>query len=537
MSHQRLARAVCLSAAAALALGACGSQSNDHAHRPAKAGPIVVNGVVDLPALQQLVDLQQARSPKEQEAELARLDNKLERELWVTSGLEAALGGKVATDVAFVAHGQALTDRGRAIGDRPIVISAAAYATGSSGPNIGEGLFGGTLVVTLGADGVVSASNDFKDGESDTAHLSKELTVSGSREHVDLAMDATQESTGVTTRLVAKVGVSPCPDTSGHFEASATVNVSATKTGGRTGQTGTLDLKITGQVDDDAKLQSSDADYRMQWADFANSKGSYVDISGSMGDTKLRRATLNRSGGAPNSSLQSDAAQVGALFTLLIKSQVVEAAQKGWQSGRCVILQPTTAPGPTNMKPSSSSTITASPRSRIDGGPVGGSVAATLTAGGASVKPDGTKVKADATFTYVAPDAPDKTGTVSFEARSRRGVAKASILFDTKQGAYVASGGTQVKVTGTVTDLNAPFTLQGKGTGFTVVYSYTPTSSSGGGYTYAGSGGGVTMKGSGTYRITGSDPTLTLKQTGQGCVNVGGCATTTNVITLTRASN
>jgi hypothetical protein len=120
---------------------------------------------------------------------------------------------------------------------------------------------------------------------------------------------------------------------------------------------------------------------------------------------------------------------------------------------------------------------------------------------------------------------------VSLEARSRRGVAKASIDFDTKQGAYVASGGTQVKVSGTVPDLTAPFTLQGMGTGFTVVYSYTPTSATGGTYTYAGSGSGVTMNGSGTYQITGSDPVLTLTQTGQGCVNVGGCRTTTNVIT------
>lgn len=161
-------------------------------------------------------------------------------------------------------------------------------------------------------------------------------------------------------------------------------------------------------------------------------------------------------------------------------------------------------------------------------------VVETVTAGGAAVKPEGSKVNADATFTYTAPDAPDKTGTVSLEARSRRGVAKANIDFDTKRGAYVASGGTQVKASGTVTDLTAPFALHGKGRGFTVVYSYTPASSTGGTYTYAGSGGGVSMRGSGTYRITGSDPILTLTQTGKGCVNVGGCSTTTNVITLTR---
>ncbi len=535
MSHLGLTRSLSLAAVAALLLSACGSQSNGP--DSSKHGPVVVDGVVNLSALQQLADTERARSQEQQELELARLDNVLERELWKESGLEAELGGASAADAAFAAHGKALTGKARAIGDKPIVIVPAAYVADPAGPTIGEGLFGGILLVILGADGAVSATNDFKDGERASADLSKEVKISGSLEHADLSMDATHESDGVTTKLAVKIGISPCPDASGRFEASAKVDISATKTGGRTGQRGTLDVTITGQVNDDAKLESSDAEYRMQWADFANSKGSFVDVSGAMGDTTLRSLTFNRSGGKPNSSLYEAAATLGALYGMMVKGKVVDAAEKGWQSGRCVTLKPTASPGPKGMKPGATSTINAAPRSRIDGGPVGGSVKATLTAGGAAVKPDGSKVNADATFTYTAPDAPDKSGTVSLEARSRRGVAKASIDFDTKQGAYVASGGTQVKVSGTVTDLTAPFALHGQGRGFKVVYSYTPTSSTGGTYTYAGSGGGVSMKGSGTYRITGSDPVLTLTQTGQGCVNVGGgCSTTTNVITLTRTN-
>jgi hypothetical protein len=534
LSHLGLARSLSLVAIAALVLSACDSPSND---RPAEQGPVVVNGAVDLSALQQLVDTERARTPEQQEAELARLDNAVERQLWTESGLEKALGGTAAADAAFAAHGKALTSKARAVGDKPIVIVPAVYTAVPSGPSIGEGLFGGTLIAILGADGVVSASNDLKVGEKGVRESdNKEMTMSGSLEHVDLTAQMTHESDGVTTKLVVKVGVSPCPDASGHFEASATVDISATKTGGSTGQRGTLDIKITGQVNDDAKLESSDAEYRMQWADFANSKGSFVDVSGALGDTKARNMSLDRTGGKQNNDLLTSAAILSTLYTVMIKSKVVDAAEKGWQSGRCVSLQPTAAPGPKGMKPSATSTINAAPRSRIDGGPVGGTVKASLTAGGASVKPDGSKVKADATFTYTAPDAPDKTGTVSLEARSKRGVAKASIDFDTKRGAYVASGGTQVKVTGTVPDLAAPFTLQGKGTGFTVVYSYSPTNSTGGTYSYTGSGGGATMKGSGTYRITGDDPVLTLKQTGQGCVNVGRCSTTTNVITLTRTA-
>ena len=126
------------------------------------------------------------------------------------------------------------------------------------------------------------------------------------------------------------------------------------------------------------------------------------------------------------------------------------------------------------MEPGSTSTITAPPRSRIDGTPTGGTVTATLTAGAASVDPTGTKVPADATFTYTAPDETNKTGTVSLEARSKRGVAKASIDFDTA-GGYTASGGTEVTFSGTVADLAAPFTLTGAGQGFDVVFSFSPT--------------------------------------------------------------
>ncbi|MET8151776.1 hypothetical protein ACIBSW_08585 [Actinoplanes sp. NPDC049668] len=532
MSHLGLTRSISLLAAAALVLSACGSPSAD---RPAAQRPVVVDGTVDLPALQQLVDSARSRSAEQQETELARLNNVLERQLWTESGLEAALGGAAAADAAFAAHGRAITGRARAIGDRPIVMVPAVYAAEPSGPTLGEGLFGGMLLVSLGADGVVSSSNDLKDGERVSPDRSnKEISASGSRDHVDLDMNLTHESDGVTTKLVVKVGVSPCPDASGHFEAKAEIDVSATTTGGRTGQRGTLDVTITGEVDDDAKLASTDAEYRMQYADFANSKGGFVDVSGALSGPKAGSATLNRSGGTPNAAMQETAVAGGMLYTMLIASTVSRAAEKGWQSGRCVLLKPTASPGPQGMKPGATSTINAAPRSRIDGGPVGGSVTANLTAGGAAVKPAGSKVKADATFAYTAPDAPDKSGTVSLEARSRRGVAKASVDFDTKQGAYVASGGTQVKVSGTVPDLAAPFDLKGAGTGFTVVYSYSPTSDGGGTYKYAGSGSGVTMKGSGTYRITGDDPVRTLTQTGNGCVNVGTCANTTNVITLTR---
>jgi hypothetical protein len=88
-----------------------------------------------------------------------------------------------------------------------------------------------------------------------------------------------------------------------------------------------------------------------------------------------------------------------------------------------------------------------------------------------------------------------------------------------------------------VGDLSKPFTINGAGQGFNVVYSYTPTSATGGTMSYTGSGSGITLKGSGAYTISGADPDpLTLTATAHGCVNVGSCRDTTDVITLTRAS-
>ena len=93
-------------------------------------------------------------------------------------------------------------------------------------------------------------------------------------------MDTTHESSkGVTTKFKSKAMVLPCPDAKGEFQATAKIDISATK--GSVGQTGTMDITLDGQVDDNAALASKDVGFRMQWADFAGGKGQFVDVSGS----------------------------------------------------------------------------------------------------------------------------------------------------------------------------------------------------------------------------------------------------------------
>ena len=194
-------------------------------------------------------------------------------------------------------------------------------------------------------------------------------------------------------------------------------------------------------------------------------------------------------------------------MAMMMQDKAVEAAKKGWESGRCVVLEPTTSPGKrTGLKPSAPVTITAPPRSKIDGTPMGGTVTATLN-GASSVDPAGSKVPADATFAYVAPGEKDKSATVSLEARSKRGVAKASIAFDTKAGGYAlkgsiatAPGGTQI--TGATCDVTKPFTAESTGDMVGTI-TFTPTSDVAGTLKFTGRVGNAPLKitGKGKYTV------------------------------------
>jgi hypothetical protein len=246
-------------------------------------------------------------------------------------------------------------------------------------------------------------------------------------------------------------------------------------------------------------------------------------------------AELNRSGGAATPAFAQETYQLGRLFGLLLAALIADKAEAGWQSGRCVKLEPTTDPAKrTGLKPSTKVTITAAPRSQVDGGPVGGTVTATLT-GATALNPAGTPVQADATFTYTALSEKNADASVALEARSKRGVAKATVVFSTKQLAYVASGGgSRITITGEVADVAAPFDLSGTFPGDKVTLSFTPKDEHGGTYTYSGGGSGVTVKGQGTYTIAGTvGEVLTLTYHGNGCASPGGCAATTAVVTLT----
>lgn len=88
--------------------------------------------------------------------------------------------------------------------------------------------------------------------------------------------------------------------------------------------------------------------------------------------------------------------------------------------------------------------------------------------------------------------------------RSKRGVGRATLEFDTKQGGYRIAGGS-CKESYTVCDISKPFT--GNACGAT--YTHNPTSDQGGTYSFCWEGGGGVVSSSGTYTLSGPEETLT----------------------------
>jgi hypothetical protein len=452
-----------------------------------------------------------AMEPATRDALMAQLGAELELDVAERSGLAEALGGREAAAAALAqAWAPLVSTVTEALGAEqpPIAIaSLVAVAVATETPSIGEGMFGGYMLVALGAEGIVSASNDLQDGRPERGPVDghPEMTVDVSPERAQIAIDATHEHDGLKTVLKTALTVAPCPSPDGAFEASATIDVSATK--GSQGQNGTLDVKIIGHVNDDARLASSDMEYRMQWAKFGDASGQYVDVSGTRKD-----ATLRRTGGAATPKLAYDAAVFGAVIANLVRHFVEEAAQHGWESGRCVRLDAVPSAGPRDLQPGQAVSLTAAPRSKIDGAAVGGSVTAGLTAGGATVTPSATKVAADASFTYVASEQAGKSGTVTLEARSKRGVAKATLELTTAAGrSYEISGSVPsepkgIRLSGHACSLDAPFAVKTKGDILGGV-TFRPSSEAAGKWSYKGKVFNAPFKvvGSGSYSADLSD--------------------------------
>jgi hypothetical protein len=533
-------------ALAALIGGCSGTTANQGGDAHGVGGTSTPNSSADVSGTSPVGDPASARAAEvlamqQTDQNAALVDAGLELELAVAkeSGLEAELGGPDGARAALVSAWAPIVAQAAAV--KGNIVPLGFRRRTPTAPSLGEGFFGGYMIAALAADAAVSASANLKSGPP-VSETKDGLTLTGSQNYGELAMDATNldDKTGVTTKLVTKTSVVPCPDADGRFEAEAVIDVTVSK--GSSGQHGVLDVKVVGHVDDEAHLTSSDLDYTMKWSRTSGGGTELVDVSASMPSSGGASRTVKRSGGAATSDLEASATLGAQMFAMLMEHFLTDAAQRGWESGRCVQLDVKAEPGKDSVKPGGTSEITAAPRSAIDGGKVGGNVTATMV-GELTLEPNGSPVPADAGFVYTAPtDNLPKNAKVSLESRSRRGVGKAEIVFQIFKVGYVASGsGDQVTFSGNVSDPELFFTVLGDFQGGTATFDFSADRTDDGDLlptgtiTITGGGSDAKITGDGTYTLVANqDGTLTVTMKTHACVDVSGqCRDSTDVITLT----
>ncbi len=485
------------------------------------------------------VDAFIAEGPEPSLQALRPLDYWLHYKLMQATGIEAALGGEERSVAALKALAEDYERKVRGTqADMPRMIPAAFTGEGMSSGLMGLGLgtFGGLMTGGMMAGAISDMSDErlaelVKDGPiklgdkqgSMSMQVGEDGSLTQSFEYEGKVDEGLTGKIKVTTRMEA------CPDASGKLTVESDVD-SSVRVSGKAGTGGYVRSHFVYErwLDDDAKLidspEGSSSNMRIDMGGFENYESQHVELTAGW-ERGGKEIFENRGEGGYSIFRMDEVERTQKLVqgAQLLQTLMAEAMLRGlgaqrspWESGRCVTLEPTTAPAKrSGVKPSASFAVSAQPRARSDGAPAGGTVRATLS-GGSSLTQDGAKVAADAQYTYVAPAERDMVASIAFEARSKRGVGRASLAFDTKEvQAYLAEGGLDdFHGVGVICDLGKPFTISGGGNTVT----FTPTGDKSGTYTYAGNMGGIGVYGDGTWRATADAHGGTLTGTGNGCV-------------------
>lgn len=516
----------------ALALAACSPSADEapafetkHSHIPTQAD----------------IDKLLAEGVEPSLRKIAKLDYWLHYKLMKATGIEKELGGEARALAALQALGDAYEKQLRGPqGQIPRMVPASF-----TGEGMDSGLMGASLALTpamIASLGATSGMSNLSTAELEKAIAAGPVPLGGkdappgggtaTRQYtstdVTTVVEMDVEAAGLKGKTRSKVRIDSCPDASGTITADISID-SSMQVAGKSGTSGGVSthMRLVRHLDDNAELMAGeDKDYR---------RSTDIRIGGREGGDGGRMIDLTldlAKGGDINDTsgiglFESDEAAQVVGYARQVETTMatmVEAMLTGvdgvlgkptWESGHCVDLQVTSSPGKRKgVTPGTTFKVEAKPRAKSDGAPTGGSVTATLS-GGASLEPGG-KVRADATYTYKAPDEKDKSASIAFESRSRRGVGRASAEFDTKaQHAYrVSGGGGQFHGSGTICDLEKPFTISGSG----VTIQFTPSSAQGGSYTYSGNMSGFAVWGGTSYTVSADENGGSMTGTGNGCV-------------------
>ena len=518
--------------AALSALAAC-SQAPDAAKAPATPAQ-----ASHLPG-KAAVDRFLAEGPDPTLRKLSVADYWLHYKLMQATGIERELGGEAQAIAALQAVGDAYERKLRgAEADMPKLVPAAFTGEGMSSGFVGMGMGGFLGMMTGGSmSGAVSTLSDAelaqlvergpmkfggKDGNAEI-HVGADGSLSQ-------AMEFEVNEHGFNGKVKMKTRMDACPDAQGKVSVDVEVD-SQMSVSGKPGTGGYVrsTFRYERYLDDDARLidggDGGASNLRIQMGGFENFESQHVDIT--TGHQRGGQQVFENHGEKGFSIFRPE--EVERTRQLLqgaetMQTVIAEAMLRGmgssagppWESGRCIDLKVASSPSRRKgIKPNTAFDLEAMPRAKADGAPAGGTVSATLS-GGASLQPAGGKVRADAKYQYAGPAKKDEDASIAFEARSKRGVGKATLAFDTKSvRAYTAEGGLDdFHGTGTICDLSKPFTISGGGNTVT----FTPSSEQGGSYSYQGNMGGIGVYGNGTYTASADESGGKITGTGNGCV-------------------
>ncbi len=456
---------------------------------------------------------------------IAVADYWLHYKLMQATGLEEALGGEPQALIALKALGDEYDRRARgtatAIPKRvPTAFTGEGMSSGLMG--LGIGSFVGLVTGGMASSAASTLSDrqlaDLNQGgpmKHNDQGNSFEMQL-GSDGSVTQAMEFGVNQGEVNGKVKMTSHMEACPDENGkvtiEVEVHSQMSVSA-KPG--TGGYVHTRMKYERYLDDDAQLVSGDD---------GGSSNLHVRLGGyeNFQHQALEVTVGHERGGKPIYQVHGD--QGFSIFrmeevertkellqaTELLQTLMAEASLRGlggpgapWESGRCVDLKVTSDPARrTGLRPGAVFDLEAVPRVKAGGAPAGGTVTATLS-GGARLQPASGKVPANARFGYTGPDEKDKVTSVAFESRSRRGVGKATLGFDTKTaGPFRVSGKADgATFTGEICSLEKPFVVRVDAITGHWPMEFTPDDGQSGQMKGAYSGQGCTLSGGGPYSV------------------------------------
>lgn len=467
-----------------------------------------------------------AEGPDPTLRKISAMDYYLHYKLMQATGIEKELGGEEKAVAALKALGEEYERRMRAMQiEYPKMIKTAFTGEGMSSGFVGMGM--GSFLGLLGGGLSSAVVGNMSDAELAELNQKGGLKFDGSGGKAAFTFDKDGSMTqtmefevnehGMNGKMKMTSKMTACPDPDGKVTVDIDVD-SQMSVKGKPGTGGYVHstFKYERYLDDDAHLidtaDGGAASNHIKMGGFENFQSQSFEVT--TGRERGGKPIFVEHAESGYSIFQMDEVQKALELikaTDFLQTIVAESMLRGmltssgspWEGGRCIDLKVTSDPGKRKgVRPSTAFDLEAIPRVKSDGAAAGGTVTATLN-GGSTLQPASGKVKADAKYGYTGPEKKNETASIDFESRSKRGVGKASLAFDTKTGRpyHMEGGAGDFHGVGTACDLEQPFTVTGGGN----TVSFVPSSRDGGKYTYAGSMAGFGVHGYGTYTVKYAD--------------------------------